>query len=90
MRYQIDNEWRESSKERWTLFSSGMFNSFGLSGTFKSLINRGLMQDLTTDYFFTSGVCDRLPEAVLYSSSNLSLLKGIALSWILMFIEISD
>lgn len=52
MRYQIDNEWRESSKERWTLFSSGMFNSFGLSGTFKSLINRGLMQDLTTDYSF--------------------------------------
>lgn len=49
MRYQIDNEWRESSKERWTSFSSGMFNSFGLSGTFKSLINRGLMQDLTTD-----------------------------------------
>lgn len=49
MHYQIDNEWRESSKKRWTLFSSGMFNSFGLSWTFKSLINRGLMQDLMTD-----------------------------------------
>lgn len=47
--YQIDNEWRESSKERWTLFSSGMFSSSGLSGTFKPLINSGLMQDLTTD-----------------------------------------
>lgn len=47
--YQIDNEWRENSKERWTLFSSGMFSSSGLSGTFKPLINSGLMQDLTTD-----------------------------------------